>query len=420
MPLTPTHDSPAHEGRKQRYPVRGAEDPPVVGPVRWVWLAAVPIVSLFILSNAATVLYAVWQRDMGFSQSTLTWIFAIYIVGLLASLLIAGPVSDRIGRKPVLLPALALSVAGCVILLIASSVPALLAARLMTGVAVGAVVSCGMAAVADIAGPHRRRLAALLSSSAMVFGSGLGPLFAGLVANTAADPVTPVFGTVLVLLLVSLLIVTRMPLRPQPRREGPLVRLPSVPREQLIHLVLGICVFAPGLSGGSFFLSLGPSLLYEMDRETSTATAGSLVFATFTAATLVQFAARRTSLLGILTGGSLSTVAGMAALYAAASEKSPPLLFVAAVLIGTGQGAGQFAGFTLLNTAVPAHRLAAANSSLSVGAYLPAALLSLTAGVISDAAGVAFSAMTLATGLAITAAAGATAITLGRDRIPPV
>ncbi len=122
-------------------------------PTWWVWLAAWPVTAVFVLSNAATPLYVLWQRDIGFSKGTLTVVFACYIVGLLGSLLVSGVVSDRLGRGPVLLPALALALAACAIFATATTVAALIVARLFAGIAVGAVVSAGMAAVTEGAGP---------------------------------------------------------------------------------------------------------------------------------------------------------------------------------------------------------------------------------------------------------------------------
>nr|WP_052269854.1 MFS transporter [Streptomyces pluripotens] len=135
-------------------------------PLRWVWLTAWPVTAVFVLSNAATPLYVLWQREMGFGKGRLTVVFASYIVGLLGSLLVSGVASDRLGRKTVLLPALAVALVACLAFATAGGVAALIAARLCTGVAVGAVVSAGMAAVTDVAGPARRRLAALLASCA--------------------------------------------------------------------------------------------------------------------------------------------------------------------------------------------------------------------------------------------------------------
>ncbi|MEV4603597.1 MFS transporter, partial [Amycolatopsis sp. NPDC049253] len=62
------------------------------------WPAAWPVTAVFVLSNAPTPLYVLWQHRLGFSAGTLTVIFAAYIAGLLAALLVAGRASDRIGR----------------------------------------------------------------------------------------------------------------------------------------------------------------------------------------------------------------------------------------------------------------------------------------------------------------------------------
>ncbi|WP_433663559.1 MFS transporter [Nocardia sp. CA-128927] len=159
----------------------------------FVWLAAWPVLAVFVLSNAATPLYVVWQRELGFSSGTLTAIFASYIVGLLGALLVAGVVSDRVGRKPVLLPAIALAMVACVLFATASSVAVLAVARLLTGIAVGAAVSAGMAAVTDVGGPGRKRLAALAASSAMVLGAGFGPLLSGVLSETVPGPTVTVF-----------------------------------------------------------------------------------------------------------------------------------------------------------------------------------------------------------------------------------
>lgn len=198
-------------------------------PLRWVWLAAWPVTAVFVLSNIATPLYVLWQQDIGFSKGTLTVVFAFYIVGLIGSLLVSGVVSDRLGRKPVLLPALVLALASCLIFATATSVIALIAARLFTGIAVGTVVSAGMAAVTDVAGPERKRIAALLASCAMVFGAGLGPLLAGVLSETLPAPTVTVFVVEAVLLVTAVLAVLRMPVPAVTPAKGAWVRVPAVP-----------------------------------------------------------------------------------------------------------------------------------------------------------------------------------------------
>ncbi|MGW4290726.1 MFS transporter [Streptomyces sp. NPDC004673] len=376
-------------------------------PLWRVWLAAWPVMAVFMLSNAATPLYALWQRDIGFSAGTLTVVFAFYIVGLTGSLLVCGVASDRLGRKPVLMPALALGLAACLIFATATTVAALIVARLFTGIAVGAVVSAGMAAVTDIAGPGRRRTAALLASCAMVLGAGLGPLLAGVLSETAPAPTVTVFVVEAALLATAVLAVVRMPLRrPEAPAGGAWVRVPGVPRGNGRQLALGIAVFAPGITATSFVLSLGPSLLSHLLHTTSRTLAGAMAFAMFLTATGVQFAVQRLPRRTILTAGATATTLSMITLIVALHTSSASSLVISALLAGAGQGTGQLGGLSLLNSSVPPQRLAEANAALNVGGYLPAGILPVCAGYLSDMVGLTSGATVFATALAVLALTG--------------
>ncbi len=63
-------------------------------------------------SSAPAPLYVVYQRQWGFSSATLTLVFAIYVFGLLGSLLVLGGLSDHVGRRPVLAAAIAREIPG--------------------------------------------------------------------------------------------------------------------------------------------------------------------------------------------------------------------------------------------------------------------------------------------------------------------
>ncbi|MFE9409395.1 MFS transporter [Streptomyces sp. NPDC006704] len=413
-PVTPVHaPTPATPAASL------ATGAPVDTPGRWIWGAAWPVTAVFVLSNAATPLYGLWQRDIGFSRGTLTVIFACYIVGLLGSLLVSGVVSDRLGRKPVLLPALGLALAACAIFATASSVAALMVARLFTGIAVGAVVSAGMAAVTDVAGPARRRRAALLASCAMVFGAGLGPFLAGSLSETLPGPTVTVFAVEAALLLTAVVAVVRMPVpRPVAPARGSWVRVPGVPRGNGSQLALGIAVFAPGITATSFVLSLGPSLLSGLLGTESRVVAGAMAFAMFLTATGVQFAVRALARRTILIAGALSTALGMAVLIAAAHTSSAPALVAAALLAGAGQGLGQLGGLSLLNSAVPPQRLAEANAALNIGGYALAGVLPVSAGYLSDAVGLTRGTTLFAAVLLALAVIGGLVVARGRTDGP--
>ncbi len=388
MPATrTTPDRPTEPHRPA--PTAPAPAPPTASaPLWWIWLAAYPVTAVFVLSNAATPLYVLWQHDIGFSKGTLTVVFAFYIVGLIGSLLVSGVASDRVGRKPVLLPALALGLTACLIFGTATSVAALIVARLFTGIAVGAVVSAGMAAVTDVAGPERKRTAALLASCAMVFGAGLGPLLAGVLSELAPAPTATVFVVEAAVLAGAVLVVLRMPVRrPEGGGRGAWIRVPGVPRGNGRQLALGIAVFAPGITATSFVLSLGPSLLSGLLGTTNRIVAGAMAFAMFLAATGVQFAVQRLRRRTVLTAGAAATALSMVTLAVAVHTEAVAVLVLAALLAGAGQGMDQLGGLSLLNADIPPQRLAEANAAFNVGGYVPAGLLPVSAGYLSDAVG---------------------------------
>lgn len=373
--------------------------------------AAWMVTAVFILSNSATPLYVHWQKQFAFSSATLTVIFAAYIVGLLGSLLVAGQLSDRLGRKAVLVPAFLVAMAACGLFGMAASVATLIAARFLTGVAVGAVVSAGMAAVVDVGGPQRKRQASQAASIAMVLGAGLGPLLAGTLAQVMETPVWTLFGIEFVLLATALLVVVTLPLSGLPGGSGAVpaqrLRLPSVPKQNRMDLALGIAVFAPGLSATSFMLVLGPTLLSQQLQVNSPLVAGGTACLMFMCGAGVQFAVKQLPTRTVLLLSAAATGLSMAAMIAAIHIEAPALLLAAAGLAGIGQGLGQLGGLTTIAINVPDQQRAQGNSLLNIGAYIPAGFLPVATGFLIDRAGLAQGATTFAVALIAAAIAAA-------------
>ena len=382
-----------------------------------MWGATSMVTAVFMLSNSPTPLYVHWQTQLGFSSGTLTVIFALYIAGLLGTLLVAGQLSDRYGRRLVLLPGLLIAIVACLLFAGAQSILALIIARVLTGVAVGVIVSAGMAAVVDLGGHQRRRQAALLASVAMVFGAGLGPLLAGSLAQGLDNPILPIFGIELVVLIGALVITWLLPLR-QPVASGGAVtplRLPTVPPSNHRHLAYGISVFGPGITATSFVLALGPSVLSRLLEVRSPLIAGGMACAMFLTATGVQFAVRRLSVKAILLSGAATTVLAMVCLGMAIHASLAPVLVLAALLSGAGQGLGQLGGLTLISLKVSDARRAEANAVLNIGGYIPAGLLPVAAGYLIDFEGLSVGATAFAVLLGLAALAGGGFVLRSRD-----
>jgi MFS family permease len=72
-------------------------------------------------ANLATPLYAVFAKHFGFSSLVLTTIFATYALVLVPALVVCGRLSDRFGRRPVILAGLCVACAGLVVFAAARS-----------------------------------------------------------------------------------------------------------------------------------------------------------------------------------------------------------------------------------------------------------------------------------------------------------
>src|SRR3954451_7118514 len=89
---------------------------------RAFWMLAATLGFVLFASSAPSPLYIVYQAKWHFSAITLTSVFAVYVVALLVALVVAGSLSDRVGRRPVLLGALAVQLAGMVLFGVAQGV----------------------------------------------------------------------------------------------------------------------------------------------------------------------------------------------------------------------------------------------------------------------------------------------------------
>jgi len=141
-------------------------------------------------TNHFVPLLLVYRSSLALTPFDLGILFGVYAVGLLPGLLLGGPLSDRIGRRAVVLPAAVIALAGTATLSFgaAGGFPVLLVGRLVVGLGSGATFSAGTAWVQDLArdatpGTGARRAAVALSS-----GFGGGPLVTGVLAQWLPSP----------------------------------------------------------------------------------------------------------------------------------------------------------------------------------------------------------------------------------------
>lgn len=224
--------------------------------------AAVGILLLFqAAASAATPLFVVYQHRWGFSPAVITLIFAVFVLGLLGSLLIGGGLSDYRGRRPVLLTSLILEAVAMLLFLLADGTPMLLAARLVQGVASGLALPAIGATLVDFSPPHAPDRAAAVNAVGPLAGLALGSLLSGALVQWGPDPARLVWALLLGLTLLAIPVVAAWP-GPAVRRAGAirslLPRLGVPPRLRADVLALAPLLVASFALGG-LYLSLGPS-----------------------------------------------------------------------------------------------------------------------------------------------------------------
>src|SRR5215470_9021467 len=222
------------------------------------FLLASITVSFLAGSLAPTPLYPVYQAEWGFSTLTTTEIFGIYALALLGSLLVAGRLSDHVGRRPVLIIATLVQAVVMLIFATANGVAALMLGRAVQGIATGAAlgaVGAGMLDLDKVRGPVANAVTPPL-------GTGAGGLLAGLLVHYLPAPTVLVYfvlATVFVLQAVGVIFMAET----VTRRSGavaslkPQIALPAAARAPML-LAAPILVAAWSLAG--FYASLMPAL----------------------------------------------------------------------------------------------------------------------------------------------------------------
>jgi predicted MFS family arabinose efflux permease len=340
-------------------------------------------------ASAPTPLYVVYQKEWGFSSATLTIIFAVYVLGLIGSLLVVGALSDHVGRRPVLAAAIALEAVAFVLFLIAGDVTVLLVARFAQGIATGAAFSTLGATLVDMNPAHSPGRAGLVNGVAPISGLALGALGCGALVQFAPAPTQLVFALLAAGMGGAAVAVARMP-ETSARRPGAVASL--IPRLGIparirpdVYALVPIIVASWALGG--LYLSLGPSVAAGLFGLSNHLIGGLVVTLLCGAGALTAFALRRWPTTRVLVISAILLSAGTALTLAGVEVNAVALAGAGTVVAGVGFGASALATFgTLARLAAPGERSALLATALVI-AYLAFSLPAVAAGVASTSFG---------------------------------
>jgi MFS family permease len=387
------------------------------GPARSTsfWSIAVLLVLVLAASGVPSPLYRVYQERFGFSSGVLTTVFGVYAFALLAALLVVGALSDHVGRRPVLAVALTLQAGAMVLFLLSDGVGWLMAARVVQGLATGAMTGALGAALLDFQRSDRP-LGALVNSASPGLGLSLGAVGAGLLVEYVPAPTDWVFGTLTAVFLLAAGAVLRLP-ESSPRLPGALASLrPQVhvpPAQRAAFLAVLPCLAATWALGG-LYASLGPSLVAGVFGVDDHLVGGLLILALNGTGLVGSLIMRSTPPERAMVVGALIFSAGVAGTVAALLTGSLSVFFVAAVVSGFGFGSAFLGAMATVTRGVAPGERAGLLSSVFVVSYLAFSIPAIAAGVAAGRFGLARTAEVYGGAVIVLALAAAAALLLRR------
>jgi MFS family permease len=329
-------------------------------------------------SNQFTPMLLVYHGQLGLSTGTLEALFGVYALGLIPGLLVAGPVSDARGRRPVIVASAVFSLAGTLALVVAGhSVAPLFVGRFLTGVGSGAAFGAGTAWLRELSRPPfgdaTDHGAARRGAVAMTFGFAAGPLVSGLLAQWAGDPRVVPYLPHLLLMLAVLAVVPGAPETVVRGGAGAIGRaLPSLRQPRFYRVVAPMAPWVFAAPAVAF--ALLPTVVGAANATDGIALTAAVATATALAGVLIQPVARR---LDAHAAGNRAATVGLAVMVVGlvlsavtAHAQQTWLLVPSSIVLGTGYGLCLVAGLVEVQRLAHPEALAGLTAIYYVLTYL--------------------------------------------------
>lgn len=357
---------------------------PSYRPTREARIAGYLLVVLTVGAYLPTSLYPAYQEKFGFSDLTLTLVYAVYPLVSAAALLLFGPASDVLGRRAVLRAGLLLGALGTISFALADAPAWLFVGRALQGVALGAATGAATALIVERAPAGQRHWASILATVVFLGGTALGPILGGVIAQYLPAPQLTPYLLYLVLLAIAWVKVSRLssatPAAGALKSWRPtLSRIPEVIRWPfLFAAVVGFLAWAVA----GMFLSAIPAVLERSAGITNVAVTGLLLGVLLAVAMAVQPLIPLADPRRIQVAGLVFLLLSLVALGMDQGQTLPATL-VAAVFAGCGVGLGYGGATTEIDGIVTPEQRGSVNGVLYLAFYLGAGLPAVGLGLLS-------------------------------------
>ncbi|MFZ4126359.1 MULTISPECIES: MFS transporter [Streptomyces] len=308
------------------------------------WFVAVAFTALMAFGTAPTPLWPLYEARDHFGATTVTVAYASMVVGAAGAFLGLGHLSDRLGRRRIVVPALLVGIVASLVLIVWRDLPGLIAGRVLNGVGLGLMASTATTYLHDLhheARPERTGsvVPGIVATAANLGGLASGPLIAGAVAEWLPAPLitAQVIFTLAMAVCLALVLCTPETVHPEPSAARPPSRFVLRPGGRRAFGAAGaLGAFAFAILG--LISSLGASVLHGSLHTDSHLVVGLAAFLMFGSAAAAQLVLGRLPLSRLLTVGAVVFPAGLLLCAVALHHPVLWLYLVAVSLSGAGSG----------------------------------------------------------------------------------
>ena len=349
-------------------------------------------------TNVSTPLLLLYQDRLELTTFTTTALFAVYPIGLLPALLWAGPASDVLGRRKLMVPGIVASAfASGVMMLGRDHVVALFAGRLLLGAISGVVFVAASAWMQEVEPTDDPLWPSRLTSMVLYGGFGGGAFVSGLLAQWAPWPYTLPYLVHVAMIGVGLVAMTHIPdigFTPRPGPIRPDLGIPAEARRPFFEVVAPTALAVFGFA--SLSLALFPILLRPAMKGIALFATG--IIALLTAGSI--FGAQRiVAKIGIVRAAPLSMACGAIGCALGVTAFAAdwwPLVFPASLALGAASGLAVTTGLRFVDVLTAPQTRGAMTGAFYAVAYAAMTMPALVASIAHSRGGfiVVLSAMT--------------------------
>ncbi|PLT35158.1 MFS transporter [Bacillus sp. V5-8f] len=358
------------------------------------WLVAYSLFITLLGTNLPAPLYALYREKWQMSPSTMTFIYALYALIVIPTIILVAQICKKWERKKVLFSGVLLSVFGSIGFALSDGIGGLIVSRVFQGLSVGILNGVAVTFMTELHPNQDKQKSAFIAAIAGTLGNAIGPLISGFLGEYAPYPLQFSYIMHLLLAMVGFIGLRLMVEDIKATERVTSLHLPSVDREfQRPFLLASSTSF---LSWGimSLMLSVMPTYLNLFTHQSSLSLSGTMVALVLGISTIHQIILRKQPVKRLIIIGYILLVLGLLCMIFTLLTKSLILLFLTTLFIGMGNGPSYAGSLAYLNKMSTDDIRANMTSYFFVVTYLGISIPIITLGYIGQWIGLTYAIQT--------------------------